>query len=82
MANKAKPKKNGAIVKEETTGFSLGQAKKFLDEVKVEFSKIVWPERKVTLSLTGIVVVLSLIIAAYLGSVDMLIGKIISIFLK
>jgi preprotein translocase subunit SecE len=82
MATKAKPKKNGAIVKEETTGFSPGQVKKFLDEVKVEFTKIVWPDRKVTLSLTGIVVVLSLIIAAYLGSVDMLIGKIISTFLK
>ena len=82
MANKAKPKKNGVMVKEETTGFSPRQVKKFYDEVKVEFSKIVWPERKVTLGLTGIVVVLSLIIAAYLGSVDMLLGKIISTFLK
>ncbi len=82
MANKAKPKKNGAITKEETTGFSPGQIKKFVEEVKVEFTKIVWPDRKVTLSLTGIVVVLSLIIAAYLGSVDMLLGKIISTFMK
>jgi preprotein translocase subunit SecE len=82
MANKAKPKKNVAVVKEETTGFSPRQIKKFYDEVKIEFSKIVWPQRKVTLSLTGIVIVLSLIIAAYLGSVDMLLGKIISMFLK
>ncbi len=82
MANKSKSKKNGAVTKEETTGFSPGQIIKFLEEVQIEFKKIVWPDRKVTLSLTGIVVVLSLIIAAYLGSVDMLLGKIISSFLK
>ena len=82
MANKTKPKKNVVVAKEEPAGFSPGQIKKFIDEVKVEFSKIVWPERKVTLSLTGIVVVLSLIIAAYLGSVDMLLGKLISSFLN
>lgn len=82
MANKVKPKKNGVVVKDEATGFSPGQIKKFLEEVKVEFSKIVWPDRKVTMTLTGVVVVLSLIIAAYLGSVDMILGKIISIFLK
>ncbi len=82
MATKTKPKKNGAVVKEEATGFSPGQIKKFVEEVKAEFTKIIWPTRKVTLSLTGIVIVLSLVIAAYLGSVDMLLGKIISTFLK
>lgn len=83
MAAKAKPKKNGAVVKEEAaSGFSLGQIKKFLDEVKVEFSKIVWPERKVTLTLTIVVIIVSLLVAAYLGTVDLVLGKVVSTILK
>jgi hypothetical protein len=40
MSNKAKSKKNGAGKEEEGTNFSLGQIKKFLSEVKVEFTKL------------------------------------------
>jgi preprotein translocase subunit SecE len=82
MTNKVKPKKNGAVIKEEVTNFSPGQIKNFLNEVKVEFTKIVWPDRKVTLGLTGIVIVLTIVISAYLGSVDMLLGKLVSSFLR
>jgi preprotein translocase subunit SecE len=82
MANKIKSKKNGAVAKDETTAFSPDKIKTFLDEVKVEFTKIVWPNKKVTLSLTGVVVVLTIIIAAYLGSVDLLLGKLVASFLQ
>lgn len=82
MTNKIKSKKNGAVVKDEGSIFSPGKVKIFFDEVKVEFTKIVWPSRKVTLSLTGVVVVLTIIIAAYLGSVDLLLGKLVSSFLQ
>jgi preprotein translocase subunit SecE len=82
MTNKVKPKKNGAVIKDEVTSFSPGQIKNFLNEVKVEFTKIVWPDRKVTLGLTGIVIVLTIVISAYLGSVDMLLGKLVSSFLR
>jgi preprotein translocase subunit SecE len=82
MTNKAKPKKNGAMMSEEAANFSPGQIKKFLNEVRVEFTKIVWPERKVTLGLTGIVIVLTTIVSAYLGFVDMFLGKLVSSFLR
>ena len=82
MTNKIKSKKNGAVAKEEESTFSLEKIKIFFDEVKVEFTKIVWPSRKVTLSLTGVVVVLTIIISAYLGSVDLLLGKLVSSFLQ
>jgi preprotein translocase subunit SecE len=49
--------------------------------VKVEFGKIVWPDKKMTLGLTGIVVVMTIIVSIYLGSVDLVIGKIVSGFL-
>jgi preprotein translocase subunit SecE len=82
MINKAKPKKNGAVIKEETANFSPAQIKTFLNEVKVEFTKIVWPDRKITLGLTGIVIVLTIIVSAYLGFVDMSLGKLVSSFLR
>jgi preprotein translocase subunit SecE len=82
MINKIKSKKNGAIAKDEEATFSPEKIKSFFNEVKVEFTKIVWPAKKVTLSLTGVVVVLTIIIAAYLGSVDLLLGKLISSFLR
>jgi preprotein translocase subunit SecE len=80
MTNKVKTKKNGAV--DEKASFSPGQIKVFLNEVKVEFTKIVWPERKITLGLTGIVIVLTIIISTYLGLVDMILGKLVSSFLR
>ncbi|MFW2367343.1 MAG: preprotein translocase subunit SecE [Desulforhopalus sp.] len=56
--------------------------KKFVEEVKVEFLKIVWPDKKMTLGLTGVVVVLTAVISIYLGSVDLLLGKVVSSFLR
>jgi preprotein translocase subunit SecE len=82
MTNKAKSKKNVAGKEEEVANFSPGQIKKFLNEVKVEFTKIVWPDRKVTLGLTGVVVVLTIVVSIYLGSVDLLLGKLVSSFLQ
>jgi len=82
MTNKIKSKKIGAVSKDEGMAFSPGKIKTFLDEVKVEFTKIVWPNKKVTLSLTGVVVVLTIIIAAYLGTVDLLLGKLVASFLQ
>ena len=55
---------------------------KFIEEVKVEFLKIVWPDKKMTLGLTGVVVVLTIVISIYLGSVDLLLGKLVASFLR
>ena len=82
MANKIKSKKNGAVVTEEGSKFSPRMIKSFIEEVKVEFTKIVWPDRKVTFTLTGVVVVLTIIISIYLGSVDLLLGKLLASFLQ
>jgi preprotein translocase subunit SecE len=83
MAGKAKTKKSNTVSKEkEPSPFAPAQIKKFIEEVKVEFGKIVWPDKKMTLGLTGIVIVLTVIISAYLGSVDLLLGKLVSSFLR
>lgn len=81
MAGKVKTKKGNAVEKEPSP-FAPAQVKKFIEEVKVEFGKIVWPDKKMTLGLTGIVIVLTVVVSVYLGSVDLLLGKLVSSFLR
>ena len=83
MAGKTKAKKSTVVSKgKEPSPFAPAQIKKFIEEVKVEFTKIVWPDKKMTLGLTGIVVVFTVIVSAYLGAVDLLLGKVVSSFLR
>ncbi len=82
MAANTKAKKNSVMKSEEPSPFSPAQIKKFVEEVKVEFLKIVWPDKKMTLGLTGVVVVLTIVISIYLGSVDLLLGKAVAAFLR
>lgn len=82
MAATTKSKNNNAVKIDEPSPFSPAQIKKFVGEVKAEFFKIVWPDKKTTLGLTGIVVALTTILSLYLGSVDLLLGKVIGMFLR
>jgi len=82
MAANTKSKKNSVVKSEKPSPFSPAQIKKFVEEVKVEFLKIVWPDKKMTLGLTGVVVVLTIVISIYLGSVDLLLGKAVAAFLR
>ncbi len=82
MAKKAKTGKKQQIESEKKSSFSPAEIRTFVDEVKVEFTKIVWPDRKTTLGLTGVVIFFSILASAYLGSVDMVLGKIIDSILR
>ncbi len=82
MGKKTKAIKKQEAAKEKNSSFSPAQIRTFIDEVKVEFTKIVWPDRKVTMGLTGVVIVFSILASAYLGSVDMLLGKLIDSVLR
>ncbi len=62
--------------------YSPSAIREFILEVQAEFKKIVWPNRKVTTGLTAFVIVLVIILSLYLGSVDLLLGKIVSSILK
>lgn len=82
MAANMNSKKSNAGKSETPSPYSPAQIKQFIDEVKVEFLKIVWPDKKTTLGLTGVVIVLTTVIAIYLGSVDLLLGKMVASFLR
>ncbi len=42
----------------------------FFGEVKNELSKVVWPSREETIRLTGIVIIVSVIVGLFIGSLD------------
>lgn len=54
----------------------------FLKEAKVELGKVVWPTRKETLRLTGVVIGVSLVVGLFLGSLDFIFTQTISFILK
>ena len=76
--------KNKAVAAEQPAAqkFSPARIKEFTGEVKSEFKKIVWPDKKVTMGSTGVVIMLVFLISVYLGAVDLFIGKLVSYILK
>jgi len=62
--------------------FAPSSIRDFYHEVVAEYKKIVWPDRKVTIGLTGFVIVLTVVLSIYLGSVDFFLGKLVSMVLQ
>jgi preprotein translocase subunit SecE len=59
----------------------INQGIQFLREVKVELKKVVWPTRKQTLSSTVVVIILTMIIACFLGVADLGLSSLIRVVL-
>lgn len=60
----------------------IDQGIQFLREVKIELKKVVWPTRKQTIGSTVVVLILTMIIALFLGLIDMGLSSIIRLVLK
>ena len=60
----------------------IQRSAQFLREVKTELKKVAWPSRKQTLSSTGVVVVLVVIISAFLGLVDMVLVRLVRLVIS
>lgn len=82
MAKDTNVKKNQDKQLEEKSKFSVEQIKEFSADVKSEFSKIAWPDKKHTIGSTAVVVVLVMLVSVYLGTVDLVLGKLIGTVLK
>ena len=54
------------------------KTKKFLQEVKIELKKVNWPNQKEVFSYTLVVLVTVLVIALFIGGIDLLVSKLIS----
>jgi preprotein translocase subunit SecE len=85
VAESKVPKKRKAVakpsVKERTSGTidTIGQ---FLREVRIELSKVTWPTRKDTIASTSVVLVIVILIAAFLGIVDLGLSRLMRILLS
>lgn len=60
----------------------FGKIKNFFKEVKIEIKKVVFPSRDEVIGSTKVVVVLVLIVATFLGLIDMLLSRLISTIVK
>jgi preprotein translocase subunit SecE len=84
----AKKKGKNAAEKQAATAVSAGPVGKikelveFFEESKVEIKKVVWPTRKETITTCVAVVVVSLVVALYLGIVDLALSKIVEAILS
>jgi preprotein translocase subunit SecE len=58
------------------------QVTAFLMEVKVELKKVSWPSRKETSGGTVVVLIAVLIIASFLGVVDIGLSKLIKVLIR
>ncbi len=59
----------------------LQAIKKYLSEVKTELSKTTWPSKQTTKNLTILVVIVSLLLALYIGALDIILQKLIALFI-
>ena len=63
-------------------GFSMmAKAIQFLSEVKSEVKKVTWPSKKEAMAGTAVVLMVVLIMAIFLGVVDLLLSKIVEALL-
>ena len=78
----AKKKDSLAKKQQKKSSFSPSQIKQFASEVKAEFNKVAWPNKKHTLGSAVVISIFVSMVAVYLGAVDLLLGKLIGLILK
>lgn len=60
----------------------IGQIKDFFREVHIELKKVTWPSRKETIAATSMVIILSILVAFFLGLLDVGLAKSVGLILK
>jgi len=60
----------------------FGKIKNFLKEVKIELKKVVFPTKEEVVGSTKVVLLLVLIVAIFLGFVDLLLSKLVKIVIR
>ncbi len=55
----------------------VAEAKSFIDESTQEMKKVTWPTKQQTISTTWVVIIVTSIIAAFLGFADFLLSKLV-----
>jgi len=85
MAKKKGKKAAEKQIEKTASNGLVGKVKEFIEffeESKVEIKKVVWPTRKETITTCVAVLVVSLVVALYLGLVDLALSKIVEAILS
>ncbi|MFO7761627.1 MAG: preprotein translocase subunit SecE [Desulfobia sp.] len=67
---------------EKKSAFKITRIHSFAREVKNEFQKIAWPHKNQTIATTGVVIFLVFLVSIYLGTVDLIFGKLIGLLIQ
>jgi len=54
----------------------------FINEVKLELGKVAWSSRQELIGATLVVIVITAMMAIYIGTVDLILSKILSVVFK
>ncbi|MGH7391448.1 MAG: preprotein translocase subunit SecE [Candidatus Rokuibacteriota bacterium] len=60
----------------------IARVREFVHEVLVEFRKVTWPSRQELLNSTTVVVVVTVVLALFLGGVDIALARIVERILR
>jgi preprotein translocase subunit SecE len=60
----------------------LRRAQEFVREVIAEFRKVTWPSRQELINSTVVVITVTVVVALFLGSVDIVLAKIVEAILR
>ncbi|MFC1666815.1 preprotein translocase subunit SecE [Candidatus Omnitrophota bacterium] len=55
---------------------------KFITEVKVELQKVSWSDRNELIGSTGVVIISTALLAMFIGIVDMILSRLVSLLLR
>ena len=56
--------------------------RRFFTDVQSEFKRVTWPTREMTLKSTGVVVFVTIVLAIYLGLVDLGLSNAVKLVIK
>lgn len=55
---------------------------RFLKEVKIELSKVVWPTKQEAIKLTFVVILVSSLVGVFIATVDFVLTKLMAMIIK
>ena len=56
---------------------AVGRVREFVQEVLAEFRKVTWPSRQELVNSTVVVIVVTVILALFLGGVDIVLARVV-----
>ncbi len=60
----------------------IDKAKEFVNEARAELKKVTWPSKKQTITSTWVVLIVTIVLAIFLGLVDLGLSKIAGYILR